>query len=86
MDVKQKFEAASKRVHTLTYKPSNDNLLKLYSLYKQATVGNVTGNAPGLFDVKGRAKYNAWKSLSGKPTATAMTEYITLVDSLFAKR
>jgi len=34
------FEAAADRVKTLKEKPANDTLLKLYGLYKQATVGD----------------------------------------------
>ncbi|KIK77692.1 hypothetical protein PAXRUDRAFT_834909 [Paxillus rubicundulus Ve08.2h10] len=34
--------------------------LTMYSLYKQATVGNVTSPRPGMFDMLGRAKWDAW--------------------------
>jgi diazepam-binding inhibitor (GABA receptor modulating acyl-CoA-binding protein) len=43
----QAFEQAAKEVHDLTSKPSNDDLLKLYALYKQATIGdNETSKLP----------------------------------------
>lgn len=32
----------------------------MYSLYKQATVGNVTTPRPGIWDMLGRAKWDAW--------------------------
>ncbi|KAA1466080.1 ACBP-domain-containing protein [Dentipellis sp. KUC8613] len=34
--------------------------LTMYSLYKQATVGNVKSPRPGIFDMLGRAKWDAW--------------------------
>ncbi|KAG2148123.1 ACBP-domain-containing protein [Suillus clintonianus] len=34
--------------------------LTMYSLYKQATVGNVQGGRPGMWDMLGRAKWDAW--------------------------
>lgn len=34
--------------------------LTMYSLYKQATLGNVQGGRPGMWDMLGRAKWDAW--------------------------
>ncbi|KIJ70473.1 hypothetical protein HYDPIDRAFT_23575 [Hydnomerulius pinastri MD-312] len=34
--------------------------LTMYSLYKQATVGNVTSPRPGIFEMLNRAKWDAW--------------------------
>lgn len=61
---------------------SNDNLLALYALYKQATEGDVSGSKPGMFDFKGVAKYNAWESKKGMTKEVAMQEYIELVNRL----
>ena len=36
----QQFTTAAEEVHKLPTKPSNDELLELYGLYKQATVGD----------------------------------------------
>jgi len=69
-------------VQTLSSRPDNHTLLKLYALYKQATVGDVTGSRPGLSDFKARAKYEAWKKVQGLPTAQAMQQYIALVQKL----
>ena len=63
---------------------SNQNLLKLYALYKQASKGDVSGSKPGAFDLKGQAKYNAWTALKGTKTEDAMRQYIELVASLKA--
>ncbi|MCY7420508.1 MAG: acyl-CoA-binding protein [Chitinophagaceae bacterium] len=67
----------------LPEKPSNDMLLQLYSLYKQATDGDVSGEAPSNpFDFVAKAKYEAWTLLKGKRTDEAQEAYINLVNSL----
>lgn len=38
----QEFNTAAEEAQKLTVKPSNDDLLKLYALFKQATVGDNT--------------------------------------------
>jgi acyl-CoA-binding protein len=81
MDI-QKFENAVTRSKELTKRPTNEELLQLYSLYKQATEGDVTGERPGGFDFKAIAKYDAWSELKGKSKEQAMEEYVTLVDKL----
>lgn len=84
MDLHQDFKAASEKVHTLDKRPSNDKLLKLYGLYKQATEGDVQEDRPGGFDFKAIAKYDTWANLKGMSRDEAMQSYIDLVDSLFA--
>jgi diazepam-binding inhibitor (GABA receptor modulating acyl-CoA-binding protein) len=84
MATHDEFEAAAQRAQQLPTKPSNTVLLELYSLYKQATEGDVTGSRPGGFDFKGIAKYDAWASLTGKSKEAARREYVELVNSLFA--
>ena len=71
--------AASKE---LTQRPDNATLLKLYALYKQASVGDAEGARPGFSDMVGRAKWDAWNDLKGLSTDDAMQQYIDLVDSL----
>jgi len=83
MDLKAQFEAAAARSKTLTSRPANDVLLQLYALYKQSTEGDVTGDAPGFFDLVGQAKYDAWERCRGMSGDDAMKAYIALVDSLF---
>jgi diazepam-binding inhibitor (GABA receptor modulator, acyl-CoA-binding protein) len=57
--------------------------LQLYSLYKQATEGDVQGEAPSNpFDFVGKAKYEAWAGLQGKSKEDAMQEYVNLVQTL----
>lgn len=83
MDLKQLFEEAVAESKILSEKPSNDTLLQLYSLYKQATDGDVNTDPPANpFDFVAKAKYEAWASLRGKTNEQAMTEYAELVRKL----
>ena len=83
--MEQEFTAAVARSKELTVRPSNEELLKLYSLYKQATEGDVQGERPGGFDFKGAAKYDAWESIKGMSQDDARQQYIALVDELHRK-
>ncbi len=81
-DLKALFEQAQKDVKTLTKKPSNEDLLTLYSLFKQGASGDATGTRPGMLDMIGRAKYDAWAKLKGTSTDEAMNKYIAKVKAL----
>lgn len=80
--LKSAFEKAVKESKQLPEKPDNQTLLKIYSLYKQATEGDVQGKRPGLMDMVGRAKYDAWAAIEGKSADDAMKEYVDLIESL----
>ncbi|MCK5700526.1 MAG: acyl-CoA-binding protein [Cyclobacteriaceae bacterium] len=82
MDLNESFKSALQKVNTLDTRPSNENLLKLYGLYKQATEGEVEGDRPGGFDFKAIAKYDSWASLRNMSKEDAMQSYIDLVNSL----
>ena len=81
MDIRE-FEAAAARSKEFTKRPSNEELLLLYALYKQATEGDVSGDRPGGFDFKAIAKYDAWQELKGKSREAAIAEYVALVNKL----
>lgn len=81
-DLSQEFETAAKAVAHLRSKLSNDELLLLYSLYRQATSGDVSGKRPGFTDFAGRAKYDAWAKLENMPAEDAMRAYIDKVRQL----
>jgi diazepam-binding inhibitor (GABA receptor modulating acyl-CoA-binding protein) len=82
MATQEQFEAAVTKSKTLTTRPSNDDLLTLYALYKQATDGDVSGDRPGGFDFKAIAKYDAWAAQKGKSKDEAREAYVNLVDKL----
>ena len=81
MDLKEQFEASIDRAKGLPNQ-SNETLLELYSLFKQATLGDVEGERPAGFDFRGAAKYDAWAKRRGMSTDDAMQSYIDLVDRL----
>uniref|UniRef100_A0A060T7D1 ARAD1C27390p n=1 Tax=Blastobotrys adeninivorans TaxID=409370 RepID=A0A060T7D1_BLAAD len=83
--VSAEFEAAAEAVNKLPKTPDQDELLKLYGLFKQAKVGDVNTERPGLMDFKGKYKWDAWKALEGKSQEDAEKEYIALVEELKAK-
>jgi len=76
------FQAAQTRVKGLTHTPPPEQLLALYSLYKQATAGDVSGKRPGMMDFKGRAKYDAWAKRQGMKAEEARQQYVALVAQL----
>ena len=81
-DLKTRFEAAAAAAKQTKKRPDNATLLKLYSYYKQATEGDVTGERPGGFDFVGGAKHDAWSKLEGMSADDAMTNYIKQVERL----
>lgn len=81
-DLRKRFEAAAAAAKQTKKRPDNPTLLKLYSLYKQATEGDVRGERPGGFDFVGGAKHDAWTKLKGMSADDAMTQYIKQVDRL----
>ncbi len=80
--INEKFEAAAAASKTLSERPGNDVMLKLYALYKQGSSGDVEGKRPGFTDMVGRAKFDAWAEVKGTASADAMKQYIALVNSL----
>lgn len=80
-----KFIEAAEKVKTLSERPDDDTLLKLYGLYKQATIGNCTAQAPWMINFEARSKWDAWKSHAGKPKQQAEQEYVKLVEKLLKK-
>ncbi len=83
METRELFEKAVKDSESLSERPSNETLLQLYALYKQASEGDNVNSAPeSPFDFVKKAKHEAWLSLAGKPAEDAMKEYIQLVDKL----
>lgn len=82
MELQEQFEQAVSNSKSIAKRPSNEQLLKLYAYYKQATEGDVKGSRPGMFDFKAQAKYDAWAKENGKTKEEAMQAYVALVESL----
>jgi diazepam-binding inhibitor (GABA receptor modulating acyl-CoA-binding protein) len=85
-ELQERFDQAQLDVKTLAAKPSNDDLLTLYSLFKQATAGEASAaKKPGRFDLVGKAKYDAWGKLAGTSADDATQRYIDTVERLLAR-
>lgn len=82
MTLKEHFESQVVAAQQLSTRPSNEDLLMIYALYKQATIGDNQTEAPGGFDFKAAAKYNSWKKLTGTSKEEAMQRYVDLIDRL----
>ncbi|MCE2835061.1 MAG: acyl-CoA-binding protein [bacterium] len=81
--MKELFEKAVEESKNLKDRPSNDTLLNLYSLYKQATEGDNDNDPPANpFDFVSKAKYEAWMSQKGKTMEEAMADYVALIEKL----
>lgn len=103
---RQNFNKAAEQVKTLTKRPTDDELLKLYAMFKQGSIGDnntsthindhffikcfefnfffVKGK-PGILDLKGKAKWNAWNNLKGTSQDTAKQDYVDFVNELLAQ-
>jgi acyl-CoA-binding protein len=81
-DLQARFEAAVANSKNLSERPDNATLLKIYALYKQATVGDNAEKKPGFSDMVGRAKWDAWNSVKGTSKDDAMQQYVDLIESL----
>jgi len=82
MELRQQFEEAVSESKILSERPSQGTLLELYSLYKQATEGDINIDPPPPLDFVAKAKYQAWADLKGKSKSEAMSEYIHLISKL----
>lgn len=65
-NLEQQFEQAAKDIANLKSRPNDEELLNIYGLYKQATVGDCNQQKPGMFQLKEKAKHEAWLQRKGK--------------------
>jgi len=82
MALSDDFNLAVTQSKELPTRPSNEDLLNLYALFKQATEGDVSGERPGGFDFKAIAKFDAWSEKKGVSKEAAMADYVALVARL----
>ena len=82
MTIDLSFVLAQERVRTLRRPPSNADLLELYALQQQGSLGDVEGDRPGVVDFTGQARYDAWASKKGIDREAAMQRYVALVERL----
>lgn len=79
------FEKAAAEVKNLKSKPADEEMLNLYGLYKQATVGDVNTDRPGMLDFAGKAKWDAWSGNKGIAKEKAETDYTAVATMLISK-
>ncbi|ENN70458.1 putative acyl-CoA-binding protein [Dendroctonus ponderosae] len=82
MSLDERFNKAAEDVKALKSKPTDNDLLELYALFKQGTVGDVNTSRPGMLDLKGKAKWDAWNGKKGVSQTEAKEQYIVKVQSL----
>ena len=83
--LEEKYEAAKKRVMELPERPSNEKMLEIYSLAKQAEIGDINIDKTAMFDFVAAAKYNSWSKKKGIAKEVAMQQYVDFIESLFQK-
>ena len=81
----QSFEKAIEIAGNLKKRPTNEELLNLYANFKQAKFGDNNTSRPGILDIKGKAKWDAWNNIKGTTCQDAMQNYINLSMDLFKK-
>lgn len=81
-DLNATFEEAVKNSTSISERPDNATLLKIYALYKQATEGDNEAKKPSFTDMVGRAKWDAWEKLKDTTLDDAKQQYIDLINSL----
>ncbi|XP_063144799.1 acyl-CoA-binding protein [Candoia aspera] len=79
------FDKAAEEVKKLKTQPTDQEMLDVYSYFKQVTVGDVNTERPGMLDFKGKAKWDAWSALKGMSKEDAMKAYIAKVNELKEK-
>ena len=83
-DLNALFEAAQANAKLLAERPDNPTLLKIYGLFKQATLGDNKEKKPSFSDFVARAKWDAWNARKGLGTEEAKRQYVALIESLRA--
>lgn len=81
----EQFKYIASKVIKLTQRPTIEELLTLYSLYKQATIGDNRTPVPSIFNQKAKVKWNAWSNQKGKSKNIARQEYIDFSQTLLEK-
>eukprot|EP00029_Vermamoeba_vermiformis_P010579 TRINITY_DN5591_c0_g1_i1.p1 TRINITY_DN5591_c0_g1~~TRINITY_DN5591_c0_g1_i1.p1 ORF type:complete len:241 (+),score=66.70 TRINITY_DN5591_c0_g1_i1:72-794(+) len=81
-DVEDSFKKATEFVSIAKFKASNDDKLKLYGYFKQATVGPCNVPKPGFLYFEEKAKWDKWNSLGTMNKDEAMEQYVKTLTAL----
>ncbi|KAL9870031.1 acyl-CoA-binding domain-containing protein 7 [Geothlypis trichas] len=85
MTLQADFDGAAEDVKKLKTRPTDEELKELYGFYKQATVGDINIECPGMLDLKGKAKWEAWNLKKGLSKEDAMSAYISKARAMVEK-
>ncbi|EFA10395.1 putative acyl-CoA-binding protein [Tribolium castaneum] len=80
MSLDEKFKSACDQIRQFTKRPSDSDMLEVYSLYKQATVGDI--NTPKPSEAKAKAKWEAWSGKKGLNANVAKEQYVAKIKAL----
>ena len=85
MDIEHEFKVAAQKVRNSkpVSETSNEQKLRFYSLYKQATEGSNFSPEPWAFQLKEHAQWTAWKKLRGMTRDASMKLYVAETDLVF---
>ena len=75
-ELENKFTQVAELVKKVKTQPTDKELLKLYGLYKQITIGDINIEKPSLLSFQAKTKYNAWYNLKGKKKVDCIQEYV----------
>ena len=67
------------KIGSVDFQPNNQQKLKLYGFFKQATLGDVKGECPSAIQMVERAKWMAWSAIKGMDSNKAMESYIKII-------
>ncbi|XP_042804298.1 acyl-CoA-binding domain-containing protein 7 isoform X1 [Panthera leo] len=82
---KADFDRITEDVKKMKTRPNDGELKELYGLYKQSVVGDINIECPGILDLKGKAKWEAWNLQKGLSKEDAMSAYIAKAKELIEK-
>ena len=82
-DYEVEFDKASKFVETNTSLFNEEQILKLYGLYKLSTVGKCNTNRPGMFQWKRQQMWDSWKDLESKDIKNPKQMYVDYLTEHF---
>ncbi|XP_012593423.1 acyl-CoA-binding domain-containing protein 7 [Microcebus murinus] len=85
MSLQADFDRFAEDVRKLKSRPDDEELKELYGLYKQAIIGDINIECPGVLDLKGKAKWEAWNLRKGLSKEDAMSAYISKAKELIEK-
>lgn len=83
--MQEKFDQAAKNVNKLKKSPKNNELVEIYALYQQATVGNINQSDPGRWNYGEKIKWDAWKHKQGTTKEKAKQDYVNKVNELIRR-